>query len=413
MIEIKTRAQYDEQRSKLDECKQEYRTMQTTLAKENRAMNDAEVKRLAELRAQEDEIKIACLQYENERAASRFGDYAKKTTVRKSDDVVLAEIVRSISEGNGIPEEYKHLRSGKGLLIPSSVTDFALRDASNVHSLADVDPVVPVTVKEIIEALEPKTILGQLGLNIQTGIQGEWNFPTVGGGSADWTGENTSVTASEVTLGKITPSPKRLPARVNISNTAIWQSAGSIRSIVLNRMKKWIPAKLNQTLLSPTQLSTATLAPTGPFVNAPSGNIIAASGALSTVTRANLLNLRSAIYAQNVDLDTPAFIINPATWAQLANTKIDAGSGRFVLDLATGTIDGVKAIMSTYVPAGYILFGEFSECMLGQFGDMTMTIDNSSADVAGQDLTVAVINSRWDIKAAHQEAFGYITYTTT
>ena len=54
-----------------------------------------------------------------------------------------------------------------------------------------------------------------------------------------------------------------------------------------------------------------------------------------------------------------------------------------------------------------------SECMLGQFGDMTLSVDSHSAAVSDKDVTVATINSRWDMKVRHQEAFGKVTYTVS
>ena len=132
---------------------------------------------------------------------------------------------------------------------------------------------------------------------------------------------------------------------------------------------------------------------------------------LTTVTRQNLFDLRTQVNGKsNVPLRNPAFLINWATYAYLANLPLDKGSGRFVLDIATNTIDGVKTLVSNYVPDGYILYGNFGYEMLGQFGPMTMTVDSQSAAVASKDVTEVVINSRWDMMPAYKEAFGYIKY---
>lgn len=403
-----TRSEYLALVNRRSEIKTELKDLQGKLAKENRGMTEEENKNFRALRAEDDNIQLQCTEHELEVRSQEVANFSFAQT-RKSDNVVLAEIFRSSLNHEGIPAEYAHLRSKGGLLIPTTAEDLMMRADSGIHNTNGAAPVVPITIHEIIEALEPKTIYGQLGLKIQTGIQGDWNFPTVSGGTAEWAGENDSTTAALITLGKIAPTPHRLPTKVIISNTAIWQSAGTIKTIIMNRLAKLIPNKLDATLLSTTQLSS--LAPVGPWVNATS--TVAASGALSTLTRQNLLDIRSKIYENDVDLETPVFILNPAAYFQLANTPVDKGSGRFVLDLATGTIDGVRAIMSTRVKAGDILFGEMSECMLGQFGDMTLSVDSQSAAVSDKDVTVATINSRWDMKVRHQEAFGKVTYTVS
>jgi HK97 family phage major capsid protein len=393
-------------RSEVDE-------LQGTLAKENRAMTDEEKQHMTALRAEDDNLTLQCTQYELDLRNKQFRANEQLSTAVSSNRS-LAEILRSMSAGKGIPEEYAFLRSqgsNHRMEIPDSLESLNLRADGTIQTTASAEPVIPISIREIIKALEPETVIGKLGLHIQNGIQGQWNYPTIGGGTADWAGENDTVDATSVTLGKITPTPHRLPVRVDISNLAIWQSAGSIREIIITRMSELVANRLNTTMFNITAGSN-TNSPTGPFVNVPSANKIAATGALSTVKRKNLIDLRTAVNGTaNVPVMSPAYIINWATYAQLADTSIDSGSGRFILDITTNTIDGVPVIATNYCPAGYILYGNFGYEMLGQFNAMTMTVDGQSAAVAERNVTEIVINSEWDMLAAHNEAFGYITYT--
>lgn len=395
------------------EIKAEVAELQGTLAKENRAMSDVERQHMAELRAEDDGIALRCTQHELEQRDAQMRANEAKVNM-KSSNRALVEVLRSMGQGRGIPSGYGYLRAqgnNARLLIPGSAEDLQMRADSDVQNTPSVEPVVPLTIHEVIKALEPQTIIGQLGLKIQNGIQGQWNYPTIGGGKAVWAGENEEVASAAVNIGKITPTPHRVATRVDISNLALWQSAGAVRQMILDRMSENVAQLVNSTMFSVTKVNAN--APEGPFVNVPAANKIKAAGALTTVTRGNLIDLRTAVNGKaNVPVLAPAYIVNWETYAALANTPIDKGSGRFVIDIATNTIDGVKVIASNYVPVGYIYYGDFGYEMLGQFNDMTLTVDGQSAAVAARNVTAAVINSEWDMVAAHAEAFGYVTYTT-
>ena len=408
-----TYKEYSEARKRLSEIRSQYDDMQGTLAKENRAMSDAESKTLTSLRAEEDKLTAQCYRYESEQR-DRTLDNLRQQRSAVSADVALTEIIRSLGEGRGIPESYSYLRSSGNshvVEIPYSQVD-VLRADPNIQQTAEVDPITPISIREIIKQLEPASIIGQLGLHIQSGIHVQWNYPIVGGGSADWAGENDEAAYTKINLDKISPNPHRLPCRIAISNLSIHQSAGAIRTLMINRMRELIVNRLNVTMLSLTKPKNSN-SPQGPFLTVPTANAITLTGALATVTRQNLFDLRTQVNGKsNVPVNSPAYLINWATYSYLANLPLDKGSGRFVLDIATNTIDGVRCLVSNYVPDGYILFGNFGYEMLGQFGPMTMTVDSTSAAVAAKDVTEVVINSQWDMMPAYKEAFGYIKYTT-
>lgn len=405
--------EYSKATKRLSEIRSQYTDMQGTLAKENRSMTDAENTTLANLRAEESQLTAACYAYESEQRSHSLSLLREQRNA-VSADVALTEIVRSMAEGRGIPEEYRSLRSNGSnriLSIPYSQADVRSADP-NIQQTAEVGPITPISIREIIKELEPASIIGQLGLHIQSGIQGQWNYPVVGGGSADWAGENDEAAYTKINLDKISPNPHRLPCRIAISNLSIHQSAGAIRTLMLNRMRELIVNRLNATMLSLTKPNNSN-APQGPFLSVPTANAITLTGALTTVTRQNLFDLRTQVNGKsNVPVNSPAYLINWATYSYLANLPLDKGSGRFVLDIATNTIDGVRCLVSNYVPDGYILYGNWGYEMLGQFGAMTMTVDSTSAAVAAKDVTEVVINSQWDMMPAYKEAFGYIKYTT-
>lgn len=391
------------------EIRSELNSLQDKLAKENRSMSDDEKKSFDELRAEDDRLNISCKEYEIERSTEQAKQLEQRGQ-QVSGEVNFTRFLRGIVSGKGIPADLQALRNADGSIrIPYNRAEEQLR-ADSIQQAGSVSSITPIYIQDYIRELEPATVLGQLGVRIQSGIAGQWNYPTVKGVDAKWYGENDTVEAQVYEFGVKTIGQHRLPVRVDISNRAIVQTGGAVRSIVVETMRIKHAKALNAAFVSATQITNA---PTGPFVNISSDNTIAASGGIETLTRQNFLDIRTKVNGvANVPVNNAAYLINWATYSQLANTKVDEGSGRFVLDLTTNTIDGVKVVVSNLVPDGVAYYGNFGYALVGQFGDMTMGVDTNSVTVLSTNVTSIVINSEWDFFTPYQEAFGKITYTT-
>lgn len=392
------------------EIRGELAGLQEKLAKENRSMSDEERKQFGSLKAEDDGLNVECVRYEIERGTERAKSLGEKRQAA-SAEVNFAKMLRSIVNGKGIPSEFEYMRDADGKFrIPYSEADVELR-AATIQNAESVKPITPIYIRDYIKELEPATVIGELGVRIQSGIAGQWNYPTIKGEDCDWLGENDEVKGMNVTLGVKQITPHRLPCRVDISNRAINQSAGEIRNILVETMRSKHAQRLNKTFVA-AQNENAN-APSGPFVGITADTTVAASGGLSTLKRDDFINVRSAVNKKNVPVNNPAYLINWDAWAQLVNTPIDKGSGRFVLDPQSNTIDGVKVVVSNLVPDGVAYYGNFGYTLVGQFGAMTMGIDATSVAVMSTAVTSIVINSEWDFFTPYPEAFGKITYTAS
>lgn len=405
-----TYKEYREKVARREEIRQANSELQGKLAKENRAMTDKEREVFNRSKAEDDNLALECSIFEQERAQ----EHARQVEMNRQADNVemnIGRMFRSVVAGKGIPADLNALRDADGhFRFAFNRADEQLRAAGAVQNASSATSITPIYIQDYIKELTPATIIGQVGTKIQTGISGQWNYPTVRGLKATWYGENEEVPSQVATLGVKTIAPHRLPIRVDISRRTITETAGAIRQIIVDTMRTKHTLALNEAYVAAT---VAANAPTGPFVNIGAAQTVAASGALSTVTRQNLIDLRTSVNgAANVPVNAPAYLVNWGTYAALANTPIDKGSGKFILDLATNTIDGVKVVASSLVPDGVIYYGNFGYSLVGQFGAMTMDIDTNSVNVLSTNTIAIVINSEWDFFAPYQEAFGKITYTT-
>lgn len=407
-----TREEYRQATARRSEIRSEMSDLQGLLARENRPMTDEERSRFNEMRGEDDRLALECREYEIERSMERQN---RAASVRQENnaEVNFGRLMRSIASGRGVPEDLLNLRDAEGnFRFDYNHADAQLRAgdpaAGAIQAAESAVSITPVYVQDYIKELTPATVIGQVGAKIQSGISGQWNFPTVKGLKATWYGENEAVKAQTLEFGVKTIKPHRLPIRVDISRRTINQTAGAVTSIVTEAMRVKHTLALNEAFVA---ASPASNAPASPFAGITADNTIAVKGDITTLDRSLFLNLRSKVNAANVPVNAPAFLMDWNAYAQLANTPVDKGSGRFVLDLQTNTIDGVPVVASSLVPKGTVYYGNFGYALVGQFGNMTMGIDTGSVNVLSANVISIVINSEWDFFAPYQEAFGKITYT--
>ena len=407
-----TREEYRQATARRSEIRSEMSDLQGRLARENRPMTDEERSHFNEMRGEDDRLALGCREYEIERSMERQN---RAASVRQENnaEVNFGRLMRSIASGRGVPEDLLNLRDAEGnFRFDYNHADAQLRAGGTttdpIQTAESAVSITPVYVQDYIKELTPATVIGQVGAKIQSGISGQWNFPTVKGLKATWYGENEAVKAQTLEFGVKTIKPHRLPIRVDISRRTINQTAGAVTSIVTEAMRVKHTLALNEAFVAESPASNA---PASPFAGITADNKIAAKGDITTLDRSLFLNLRSKVNAANVPVNAPAFLMDWNAYAQLANTPVDKGSGRFVLDLQTNTIDGVPVVASSLVPKGTVYYGNFGYALVGQFGNMTMGIDTGSVNVLSANVISIVINSEWDFFAPYQEAFGKITYT--
>ena len=223
-----TREEYMAAIRRRSEIRQEMETLQQTLARENRDMTDAERQQFAALRAEDDALMVGCVQYESERSSERSRQFEEQRA-QDSQEASFGRLLRSIASGRGIPEDLAACRDEEGnFRFAYNRADEQLR-ADTIQQAASTKNITPVYIQDYIRELTPQTIIGQVGARIQSGITGQWNFPTVKGLKATWYGENDAVTPQTMEFGVKTITPHRLPIRVDISNRAINQTAGAVK----------------------------------------------------------------------------------------------------------------------------------------------------------------------------------------
>lgn len=383
-----TRKQKKQMRDRVGEINARFTEIASLIESEKRSMTPDEVAEKDALKVEKEVIELRLLQ----------SDRGQLTREQISNDHAFDMMIGSIIHGRSLDDEslVKLLISdGKmdGMIIPATR---AIQDTDSV------DPLIPLTIGDIIEPLEKGLILHRLGLKVQHGMTGAWQFPVVAGVEATMEGENVEISDSDIDISKISPSPKRIAIVIPVSNRAINQSNGVIRQIVLKQISMSSARLLNKWMFSDTKI--ASIASEGCFVN-PKTQI---SGEINWD---NVVALECDVMATGVNMEdaTGAYVCNAKMYAKLKTTSKDKGSGQMLID-SDGKMNGYPVYVTEYVKANTLNFGIFSYEMLGQFGDANLIYDPYTG--AKRNLVYFVYNADYDLFTLRTEAFGTLSVTT-
>ena len=418
----------------------ELQTLQNNIEKEARSMSDSESARLDEIDSRLDAIssevsKLEKLQARAAEAASLSGAASYSEEKEKSkmrDQFSFKRAVQMAATGrkDGVEAEFSKIaadefqRSGvsvaaHSVLIPSEVFK---RDMTATGGTSGSEGGVNIAteVGGIIDVLLPKTVLRGLGVQQLNGLVGNLDMPTASTQpAAGWNTENGTASEKSPAFSKITFSPKRLAAFIQVSNQLMLQSSNSIDQYVRNFLITAMAQEMEKAAIK----GGGTNEPTGIIANA-SVNVAYAGGAANNTVNANgaaavwadVVNLMKAV--ENANGEGVAYLTNPLVKAALQTTPRQASGveGNFIMPSGANELNGYAAAFTTNVPSNLskgsasdlsaMIFGDFSKMALASWGGMELTVDPYSGATAG--LTNIVLNSYLDCNLLQPSAFAVI-----
>ena len=280
----------------------------------------------------------------------------------------------------------------------------------------DVDAMVPLSVNDVVKPLEEGLILGQLGLPVMTGLNGDFVWPVAGSIEAEIAGEAVELSDKKIDFSKIKPNPQRVGVSVTVSAQTIWKTNGVAYELVKQQLPQAMARALNKAVLGTESVSHSLVGPfsalakkTGVALTAlktkeqkKAAQLINFAGELPTYKE--LVAMKGLCLLKGVEGNYMAYIMDEYTKAMLECTPIDEGSGRMVVE--NGMIAGVPVKCTNYINSGsntYVGFGCFGYLPLQGFGDMRFVIDPYTK--AKNDSVVLTLNEDWAATVLREEAF--------
>lgn len=281
---------------------------------------------------------------------------------------------------------------------------------------AGVEPLVPVSINDIVKPLEEGLILGQLGLPVMTGLAGDYVWPVAGSIEAEVAGEAVELSDKKIDFSKIKPNPQRVGVSVTVTSQTIWKTNGVAYQVVMQQLPQAMARTLNKLVLGTDEVSHQLVGPfstlakeTGVAIDAlktkaqkKAAYLINFAGELPTYKE--LVAMKALALLKGVEGNYMAYIMDEYTKAMLECTPIDAGSGRMVVE--NNMIAGVPVKCTNYIngeSTTYIGFGCWGYQPLQGFGDVRFVIDPYTK--AKSDSVVLTLNEDWATTTLRKEAF--------
>lgn len=242
---------------------------------------------------------------------------------------------------------------------------------------------------DVVGALRDRLVLAQAGAQMIT-AQGNIEIPVYDGSNVFWESEIGEAKDGAGKFSKVTLSPKRLTAFVDISKQLINQSSESIENMIREDLINAVAEKLQKTIL-------------GNGV----GSDVEPKGLLSGITAdttafdyAAAVDMEAALENNNVYGDF-AYIVNPQAKAVLRTTSMDEGSGKFLYE--NNEVLGIPAYSTCSVVTKGAILGDFRQMVVANFGALDITVDEVSRAHFGQ--IRLVVNFYVDYAVKRPEAF--------
>lgn len=276
---------------------------------------------------------------------------------------------------------------GGQIQLPTS----ELRSAITVT--AEGEDVVATEIYDILEPLRAKNVLVAAGAKFITGLVGDVQVPSMSAGNVTWEGEVASAKDGGQTFTAVKLSPKRLTAYVDISKQFLVQDSKSAEALIRQDIINAINSKLEATILG-SAVGTTTQ-PAGIF-NGKSKKTIASFK--------DVCDLEAKIEDANV-IGECKYVMSNKAKAALRNMAKSAKSTELVME--GGAIDGTAVLNTSNVEEQNVVYGDFSNLAIGQWGSIDLLVDPYTKAADGQ--VRLVVNAFFDAKVLRDGAFAYGT----
>jgi len=307
--------------------------------------------------------------------------------VINGEETFETELSRELGKRLGkIPEKGK-------LYIPHSVfqRDLTVGGAGAGAELKDIE----FLGGEFIDLLRNKMVTLQLGVRVLSGLKGDVYIPKLASGATwGWKTETGSFSESTPSTAQVQMTPKEGGTYVDYSKKLLLQSNPSVDQVVMDDLTKAAALGLDKAILKG---SGASGQPKG-ILNTTGVNSVTSA----SLTYAKAIEFVQKVKQANAITDNCAFVLAPAGWAVLKGRAKVSNYPDFLID-GNETMVGYPVYDTAQLGNSEIIFGDFSQVLLGLWGGVELTIDPYSQ--ATSNLIRVIVSQMADVAVRIPGAF--------
>lgn len=222
-----------------------------------------------------------------------------------------------------------------------------------------------------IDLLRARAKVMQMGAMMMPGLKDNVTIPRQTAASTMYwlANEATAITESQPSFGQIAMSPKHAGVYVEASRQLLAQSTPSADMLIMNDISKQIALGIDSAVLTG---SGAGGAPLGLLNTSGPGSV--SGGSLAW---AGVVEFETDVANSNADVETMGFLTTPTVRGLLKTREKASNTGIFIWGGATGenAMNGYRADVSTNVPAATMVFGDWSQVVVGEWGALELAVN--------------------------------------
>lgn len=291
--------------------------------------------------------------------------------------VEAGEDVRQRAGLGGSDGRTLSIPTGAAMFAPSRI-DIAKRDltaasASGGGYLRGTDNI------SFIEMLRNRMVAFALGATRLSGLQGNVTIPKqTTGATAYWLStEATAITEGNQVFGQLALTPRTVGAYTEVSRLLRLQSSPDVESIVMSDLAKQVAIAADLAVIN----GGGTEQPVGIIGTAGVGSV---SG--TTLGATGVIELQTDVAANNGMAGRLGYLTTPAVAALLSVRPELATTGTTRLwqgNVSEGSLFGLRAMTSQQCPSATMIFGDWSQVVVGEWGILELSINDAANFPAG------------------------------
>ncbi len=245
------------------------------------------------------------------------------------------------------------------------------------------DEIVETEFKGLLEPLYADSVISNLGITIYNGLPaGDFKVSAMGKGAAAWADETGTAAESKNTFSHVTLQPKRISAQLSYSKQFLAQDTIGAEAAIRRDIYNALVAQIQTTMLSAD--AAGTNKPAGIFNGVTAKNIS---------SYAELCDVEATVDDSNVKGDRKYLMSNKAKAILRCMPKSSLTNE---LVLHGNDIDGTQVIANSDVPTTQYAYGDFSNIVMGTWGNVDLIIDPYT--LAAENSIRIVVNAFVDWK---------------
>lgn len=312
----------------------------------------------------------------------------------------------------------KHSRSASGVLIPWEVLSSnraAETPGQSVGVFGDGGALVGSNRldAQFIDLIRNRSAFLNSGLTMLSGLEGNVEIPKkLGSSTYYFVGENVEVTNSKLAFGLVNMIPRTIGVRVPISRRMMIQASPDVENLVRLDMAESVALGMDSTIGYGTGSNGQPLG----IINTTGIGSVTLDGGADKAFPASLggsthdcgvwgdyVDLETALAANNLDAGSMRYIMNSVVKGALKQTLRASAAGSDYIMTDAGEVNGYPVVVSNQMQTNDVLFGNYSDCVVGMWSGLDVVIDPYTQSASGQ--VILTVHQDFDVAVRRPQSF--------